>query len=41
VVELRYFGGFNNEEVAAELGMGVATIVRRWQFARAWLHKRL
>jgi RNA polymerase sigma factor (TIGR02999 family) len=41
VVELRYFGGFNNEEVAVELGMGVATIVRRWQFARAWLHKRL
>jgi RNA polymerase sigma factor (TIGR02999 family) len=41
VVELRYFGGLNNDEVAAELGMGVATVIRHWQFARAWLHKRL
>ncbi|HEY2345667.1 MAG TPA: ECF-type sigma factor [Xanthomonadaceae bacterium] len=41
VVELRYFGGLNNEEVAAELDIGVATVVRHWQFARAWLHKRL
>lgn len=41
VVELRYFGGFNNDEVAEELGVGVATVVRHWQFARAWLHKRL
>jgi RNA polymerase sigma factor (TIGR02999 family) len=41
VVELRYFGGLNNDEVAAELGVGVATVIRHWQFARAWLHKRL
>jgi RNA polymerase sigma factor (TIGR02999 family) len=41
IVELRYFGGLNNDEVAAELGIGVATVVRHWQFARAWLHKRL
>ncbi len=41
VVELRYFGGLNNDEVAAELDVGVATVVRHWQFARAWLHKRL
>jgi RNA polymerase sigma factor (TIGR02999 family) len=41
VVELRYFGGFNNDEVALELGVGVATVVRHWQFARAWLHRRL
>jgi RNA polymerase sigma factor (TIGR02999 family) len=41
VVELRYFGGLNNDEVAGELGVGVATVVRHWQFARAWLHRRL
>jgi len=41
IVELRYFGGLNNDEVAAELEIGVATVVRHWQFARAWLHKRL
>lgn len=41
VVELRYFGGLNNDEVAEELGVGVATVVRHWQFARAWLLKRM
>lgn len=41
VVELRYFGGLNNDEVADVLGIGVATVVRRWKFARAWLHRRL
>lgn len=41
VVELRYFGGLNNDEVAAVLEVGVATVVRHWKFARAWLHRRL
>lgn len=41
VVELRYFGGLNNDEVAALLEIGVATVVRHWKFARAWLHRRL
>jgi RNA polymerase sigma factor (TIGR02999 family) len=41
VVELRYFGGLSNDEVANELGLAVATVVRHWQFARAWLHHRL
>ncbi|MEO8673866.1 MAG: ECF-type sigma factor [Tahibacter sp.] len=41
VVELRYFGGLSNEEVAGLLDVGVATVQRRWAFARAWLHHRL
>lgn len=41
IVELRYFGGLNNDEVAEALGVGVATVVRHWKFARAWLHRRL
>jgi RNA polymerase sigma factor (TIGR02999 family) len=41
IVELRYFGGLNNDEVAAMLDLGVATVVRHWKFARAWLHRRL
>jgi DNA-directed RNA polymerase specialized sigma24 family protein len=41
IVEMRYFGGMNNDEVALHLGIGVATVVRHWQFARAWLHRRL
>lgn len=41
VVELRYFSGLNNDEVAEVIGIGVATVVRRWRFGRAWLHARL
>ena len=31
----------NNDEVAALLAISVATVVRHWKFARAWLHRRL
>ena len=41
VVELRYFSGLTNEEVAEVLGIGIATVVRHWQFGRAYLHRRL
>ncbi|WP_407352730.1 ECF-type sigma factor [Luteimonas sp. R10] len=38
IVEWRYFGGMSNDEIARELGIGVATVGRHWRFARAWLH---
>jgi RNA polymerase sigma factor (TIGR02999 family) len=41
VVELRYFGGLENEEVAAVLGVSEPTVVREWRAARAWLFDRL
>jgi RNA polymerase sigma factor (TIGR02999 family) len=41
IVELRYYGGLSYEEVAAVLGIGRATVVRAWRFARAWLHETL
>jgi RNA polymerase sigma factor (TIGR02999 family) len=41
VVEARYFGGMNNDEIAAALDVGSATVGRHWRFARAWLHARL
>ena len=41
IVEARYFGGMSNEEIAAALDVGTATVVRHWRFARAWLHARL
>lgn len=41
VVELRFFGGFEQEEVAALLGLSPATVKRDWAFARAFMHREL
>lgn len=41
VVELRYFGGLENEEIAAVLEISLATVKRDWALARAWLHREL
>jgi len=41
VVELRFFGGLEIEEVAQVLGVGRATAVRDWTFARAFLQRAL
>jgi len=41
VVELRYFGGMTEKEAAEALGISVTTLKREWEFARAWLFKRL
>ena len=41
IVELKYFGGLSEEEVAAVLFLSRATITREWQSARAWLYRRL
>ncbi len=41
VVELRFFGGFNNHEIAEYLGISAPTVVRRWRAARAWLYQHL
>ena len=41
LVELRYFGGLGNREIAAVLGVSEPTVVRAWGVARAWLFDRL
>lgn len=41
VVELRYFGGLSEEEVAAVLNTSPRTVRRDWQFAKAWLQHEL
>jgi RNA polymerase sigma factor (TIGR02999 family) len=41
LVELRYFGGLSLRECAEELGVCERTVDRHWQFARAWLNRRL
>jgi len=37
VVELKYFGGLNQDEIAAVLKISAVTVRRDWVFARAWL----
>jgi RNA polymerase sigma factor (TIGR02999 family) len=41
VVELRFFGGMGEEEIARLLDVGVRTVRRDWQLARAWLYREI
>ncbi len=41
IVELRFFGGLTEQEIAAELCLSRTTVQGEWRFARAWLHDRL
>lgn len=41
VVELRFFGGLSEKEVATVLGLSERTVRRRWTYARAWLFREL
>jgi RNA polymerase sigma factor (TIGR02999 family) len=41
VVELRFFGGLEIEEIAEVLGISPATVKRDWTLARAWLQREL
>ena len=41
VVELRFFGGLEVEEVAEFLKLSPATVLRDWKMAKAWLHRAL
>ena len=41
VVELKYFGGLNHDEIAEVLQISAVTVRRDWIFAKAWLHSEL
>jgi RNA polymerase sigma factor (TIGR02999 family) len=41
VVELRYFGGLTEEEIAAALQISPRTVRRDWDLAKAWLSREL
>jgi RNA polymerase sigma factor (TIGR02999 family) len=41
VVELKFFGGLEVEEIAEVLGLGSATVKRDWALARSWLYRAL
>lgn len=40
IVELRFFGGLEVEDVAQVLGLSKTTVEREWRAARAWLSAR-
>ena len=41
VVELKYFGGLNYEEIAEVLKISHVTVRREWEFAKVWLYTEL
>lgn len=41
VVEFRFFGGLNHEEIAEVLDVSVPTVKRDWRVARAWLSREM
>ena len=41
IVDLRFFGGFEHDEIATLLGVSNPTVRRRWRLAKAWLYRRL
>ena len=41
VVELKYFGGLNYEEIAEVLKISRITVRRDWEFAKVWLYTEL
>ena len=41
VVELKYFGGLNYDEMAEVLKISRVTVRRDWEFAKVWLYTEL
>ena len=41
IVELRFFGGLEHDEIAMVLGISNVTVRRRFRLAKAWLYRRL
>ena len=39
IVELRYFGGLSEHEVAEMLSISRSTVTREWQTAKTWLYR--
>jgi RNA polymerase sigma factor (TIGR02999 family) len=41
IVEMRFFGGLTNKEIAEALDISERTVVRNWQAVRLWLFREL
>lgn len=38
IVELKFFGGLNAEQISEIIGISPSTVQREWRAAKAWLH---
>ena len=41
IVEMRFFGGLTDEEIAENLQISTRTVLRDWKTARLWLYREL
>jgi RNA polymerase sigma factor (TIGR02999 family) len=41
IIEMRFFGGMNNGEIARALDISERTVGREWESARLWLYREL
>lgn len=41
IIEMRFFGGLTDEEIAEVLGVSTRTVLRDWKTARLWLFREL
>ena len=41
VVEMKFFGGLTNEEIAEVLQVSLATVKREWSTAKSWLLREM
>lgn len=41
IIELKFFGGMTNEEIADVMGVSDSTVKREWRMAKAWLQSRM
>jgi DNA-directed RNA polymerase specialized sigma24 family protein len=41
VVELRFFGGYTEDNVAEILAISAETVKRDWRFARTWIGREV
>ncbi len=41
IVELRFFSGLSIEETSRQMALSPATVKRRWETARIWLHRAM
>ncbi len=41
IVELRFFGGMEMQDIADTIGCSISHVERRWRFAKAWLRVEL